>query len=176
MIDLKKYNYFTGEKSSLAYGISDIVKFLDLAGHNYILFTLPRPTGSAKIHDVCLYHHLDNKIEFENIDDFREKISNKSNLFRVDLIVFDFWNVKKNNCSEYIKEIKNLTQNFIIVTKEFHYKTGDDVNDFNIRTEYKDLYKSENWLTDKINGTSATLESLKMSYIRDKKLEYLFKN
>jgi hypothetical protein len=176
MIDLKKYNYFTGEKSSLAYGVSDIVKFLDLAGHNYILFTLPRPTGSAKIHDVCLYHHLDNKIEFENIDDFREKISNKSNLFRVDLIVFDFWNVKKNNCSEYIKEIKNLTQNFIIVTKEFHYKTGDDVNDFNIRTEYKDLYKSENWLTDKINGTSATLESLKMSYIRDKKLEYLFKN
>lgn len=176
MIDLKKYNYFTGEKSSLAYGVSDIVKFLDLAGHNYILFTLPRPTGSAKIYDVCLYHHLDNKIEFENIDDFREKISNKSNLFRVDLIVFDFWNVKKNNCSEYIKEIKNLTQNFIIVTKEFHYKTGDDVNDFNIRTEYKDLYKSENWLTDKINGTSATLESLKMSYIRDKKLEYLFKN
>lgn len=176
MIELKKYNYFTGDKSSLAYGVSDIVKFLDLAGHNYVLFTPPRPTGSSKVYDLCLYHHLDNKIEFENIDDFRKKVSNKSNLFRVDMIVFDFWSIKKLNCSEYIKEIRNLTQNLIIVTKEFDYKTGDDVNDFNIRTEYKDLYKSENWLTDKINKTTATLESLKMSYIRDKKLEYLFKN
>jgi hypothetical protein len=176
MIDLKKYNYFTGDKSSLAYGVSDIVKFLDLAGYNYVLFTPPKPTGSSKIYDVCLYHHLDNKIEFENIDDFTEKIENKSNLFRVDLIVFDLWSLKKMNRSRYFKVIENLSQKFIIVTKEFEYKTTDDVNDFHIRTEYKDLYKSENWLTDKISGTTTTLESLKMSYIRDKKLEYLFKN
>ena len=68
MVDLKKYNYFTGDKSSVAYGVSDIVKFLDLAGHNYVLFTPPRPTGSSKFHDICLYHYLDNKIEFNNID------------------------------------------------------------------------------------------------------------
>ena len=58
MIDLKKYNYFTGDKSSVAYGVSDIVKFLDLAGHNYVLFTPPRPTGSSKFHDICLYHYF----------------------------------------------------------------------------------------------------------------------
>jgi hypothetical protein len=68
MIDLKKYNYFTGDKSSVAFGVSDIVKFLDLAGHNYVLFTPPKPTGSSKLNDICLYHHLDNKIEFCKVE------------------------------------------------------------------------------------------------------------
>jgi hypothetical protein len=176
MVDLKKYNYFTGDKSSVASGVSDIVKFLDLAGYNYILFTPPKPTGSSKTYDICLYHYLDNKIEFNNIDDFKEKILNKSNLFRVDLIVFDFWSIKKMNWSPYLKEIENLTQNFIIIAKEFQYKTTDDVNDFLIQTEYKELYKSETWLTDRINGTTATIDSLKKSYIRDKKIEHLFGN
>ena len=176
MVDLKKYNYFTGDKSSLAYGVSDVVKFLDLAGYNYVLFTPPKPTGSSKLHDICLYHHLDNKIEFDNIGDFIEKITNKSNLFRVDLIVFDFWSLKKMNWNPYLKEIDNLAQKFIIVAKEFQYKTTDDVNDFFIRTEYKELHKSDTWLTDRINNTTATISSLKKSYIRDKKIEHLFGN
>ena len=90
--------------------------------------------------------------------------------------MFDFWGIKKMNWSEYFKEIENLSQKFIIVSKEFQYKSTDDVNDFLIQTEYKDLHKTENWLTDKINGTTATIESLKRSYIRDKKLEHLFGN
>ena len=57
---------------------------------------------------------------------------------------------------------------------EFHYKSNNDVNEFHLRQEYKELYKSEVWLTDKINNTSATIESLKLSYIRDKKIEHLF--
>jgi hypothetical protein len=174
MIDLKKYNYFTGDKSSVAFGVSDIVKFLDLAGHNYVLFTPPKPTGSSKVHDICLYHYLDNKIEFNNIDEFKDKILDKSNLFRVDLIVFDFWSIKKMNWSYYLNEIVNLSQNFIIVAKEFQYKTTDDVNDFLLQTEYKELHKTDNWLTDRINKNTATIDSLKKAYIRDKKLEHLF--
>ena len=174
MVNLKKYNYFTGDKSSVAHGVSDVVKFLDLAGYNYILFTPTKPKSSSKVYDLCLYHHLDNKIEFDNIDDFSDKILNKSNLFRVDIIVFDFWSLKKMNWTPFLKEIENLSQNFIIVAKEFHYKSSDDVNEFHLRHEYKDMYKSETWLTDKINNTSSTIESLKLSYIRDKKLEHLF--
>lgn len=176
MVDLKKYNFFTGDKSALASGVSDVVKFLDLAGYNYVLITPPRPSSSNKIHDLCLYHHLNNKIEFESIDDFRDKISNKSNLFRVDLIVFDFWSIKKMDCASYLKLIENLPYKFIIVAKEFHYKTGDDVNDFHIRMEYKEQFKTDIWLTDKINNTCATINSLKTAYIRDKKIEHLFGN
>lgn len=174
MIDLKKYNYFTGDVSSVASGVSNIVNFLDLAGYNYILFTPPKPSESNKIHDLCLYHYLNNKIEFDNIDDFKEKILDKSNLFRVDLIVFDFWSKRKMDWSSYFDFIKNLPQNFIIVSKEFQYKSTDDVNDFLLQTEYKELHKSDIWLTDRINETTATIDSLKKSYIRDKKIEHLF--
>jgi hypothetical protein len=45
-----------------------------------------------------------------------------------------------------------------------------------LQQEYKDLHKSENWITDRINGTTATIDSLKKAYIRDKKLEHLFGN
>ena len=62
------------------------------------------------------------------------------------------------------------------MAKEFHYKTGDDVNEFHIRKEYKDLHKVDTWITDKINNSTATIESLKLAYIRDKKLQHLFDN
>lgn len=176
MVDLKKYNYFTGDVSSVARGVSDIVNFLDLAGFNYLLFTLPKPKSSSKFYDLCLYHHLNNKIEFENFSDFSEKIKDKSNLFRVDLLVFDFWSIPKIKQWEYMSIIDLLKIPSIIVSKEYHYKSTDDVNDFHIRSEYKDLYKSDIWLSDNINKTSATIESLKTSYIRDKKLEHLFGN
>lgn len=176
MVDLKKYNYFTGDVSEVGSGVSQIVNFFDLAGRNYILFTPYRPSSSSKYHDLCLYHYLNNKIEFGNFDDFSEKINDKSNLFRVDLLVFDFWSITKNNMWKYISEIDKIGLDSIIVAKEFHYKTGDDVNDFHIRKEYKDFHKVDTWITDKIKNQTATIDSLKKSYIRDKKLEYLFGN
>jgi hypothetical protein len=78
------------------------------------------------------------------------------------------------NWQPYLKEIENLSQNFIIVAKEFHYKSTDDVNDFLLQIEYKDLHKSENWITDRINNSTTTLDSLKKTYIRDKKIQNLF--
>jgi hypothetical protein len=78
------------------------------------------------------------------------------------------------NWSNYLNEIVNLSQNFIIVAKEFQYKTTDDVNDFLLQTEYKELHKTDNWITDRINKNTATIDSLKKAYIRDKKLEHLF--
>jgi hypothetical protein len=176
MVDLKKYNYFTGDVSSVATGVSSIVNFLDLAGHNYVLFTPPKPSDSHKYHDICLYHHLNNKIEFNNLEDFKEKILNKSNLFRVDLIVFDFWSKRRMNWEPFLNEIKNLPYKFIIVAKEFQYKSTDDVNDFLLRNEYKELHKHDTWITDKISGQSSTIDSLRKAYIRDKKIEHLFGN
>lgn len=176
MVDLKKYNYFTGDISEVATGVSQIVNFFDLAGRNYVLFTPNKPSSSSKYHDLCLYHYLDNKIEFKDFDEFSEKINNSSNLFRVDLLVFDFWNISKNNLWMYISEISKSKLDSIIVAREFQYKTGDDVNDFHIRKEYKDLQKSEIWINDKVKNVTTTLDSLKKSYIRDKKLEYLFGN
>ena len=35
------------------------------------------------------------------------------------------------------------------------------------------MFKSDIWISDKINNTTTTIESLKKSYIRDKKIEGL---
>jgi hypothetical protein len=176
MVDLKQYNYFTGEISEVASGVSQIVDFFDLAGRNYVLFSPPKPSSSSKYHDLCLYHYLQNKIIFDSFEDFSEKINNNSNLFRVDLLVFDFWSIDKNNLWKYTGEIDKFGTESIIVAREFHYKTGDNVNDFKIRKEYKDLKTNQIWLIDNILETSTTLNSLKLSYIRHKKLEHIFKD
>ena len=70
---------------------------------------------------------------------------------------------------EYKSVIDKLNIDYIIVTKEYHYKSSDDVTDYHIRSEVKD-YKSEYWITDKISGWSSDIDSLKKSYIRDKKI------
>ncbi len=176
MFDLKKYNYFTGDINCVRRGVADIVNFFDLAGRNYLMFTPPKISHHEKLNDLCLYHYLENKIDFLDIQDFSEKIADESNLFRVDLLVFDFWSIPKNELSSYILKIQKLQVDFIIVAKEYHYKTSDDVNDFLIRTEYKDLHKSDIWIHDKINGIQATIDSLRLAYIRDKKIEHLFEN
>lgn len=172
MIDLKKYNYFTGDNiGHVSRGVSIISDFLELAGSNYVLFT---PDFKS-----TLYHHFDNKIIFSNLFDFIDKISNKSNLFRLDFIVFDFWHLNKDTFWLYKNEIDDLNINAIIVSREYGYSDSEDVNDFSLRYEYKKNPnslddKSDIWLSDNINKTSTTLEYLKISYIRDKKLEYLF--
>ena len=176
MIELKKYNYFTGNVSDVGQAVGQIVNFFDLAGRNYVLFTPTKPSSSSKYHDLCLYHYLENKIEFINHDDFLEKISDTSNLFRVDLIVLDFWSIPKTILWKYIEKIKELQIDSIIVAREYHYKSTDDVNDFHVRSEYKELRHSDIWLTDNQTKVSSTIHSLKLSYIRDKKIEHIFGN
>lgn len=174
MVDLKKYNYFTGESSAVGQGVNQVVDFLDLAGDNYVLFTPPRTHQFNRGTDLCLYHYLSNRVEFENFEDFTQKLQTPSNLFRATFLVFDFWPLNKDQQSKYIKLISEVGIPSIIVAKEFHYKTGDSVNDFLLRVEYKDLNKSEIWLTEQNSNTQSTLSSLKLAYIRDKKLEHLF--
>ena len=103
-------------------------------------------------------------------------MSNKSNLFRVDLLVFDFWSIPKNTLWKYIEKIKEIGVDSIIVAKEYHYKSTDDVNDFHVRSEYKELHHNDVWITDNQTKVSSTLQSLKLSYIRDKKIDNIFGN
>lgn len=174
MVDLKKYNYFTGESTAVGQGVTQVVNFLDLAGDNYVLFTPPRTHQFNKRRDLCLYHYLSNRVEFENFEDFTQKLQTPSNLFRATFLVFDFWPLNKDGQSKYLKLIAELSLPCIIVAKEFHYRSGEWVNDFLLRVEYKDLTKSEIWLIDQNSGVQSTLSSLQVAYIRDKKLEHLF--
>jgi hypothetical protein len=167
MIRFKKYNYFNGEKSHVAHGISSIVKFMELTGLNYLLIT------GEKGKDNCLEHYLSNKIIYHDVSCFLDILQNKSNLFRLDLLVVDLWSVPQNKQSKYIDILSNIEIPILISTPYFHYKSVEDVNEFYLRTEYKELFKNDLWISDVNSKWTTTIESLKKSYIRDKKIEGL---
>jgi hypothetical protein len=175
VIDIKKYNYFTGDHPNhVSQGVSKIVKFLELTGVNYLLIT-PDYTLHGK---STFYHYFDNKIKFTNLVDFVDIISDESNLFRLDLIIFDFWHLSKADFWLYKDEISRLNINSFIIAKEYGYSDNEDVSDYSIRIDYRDTNdftnRSEIWLTDRINKTSSSLNSLRTSYIRDKKIDNIF--
>jgi hypothetical protein len=175
MIDLKRCNYFTGELSQVGYAISDIVKILELEDRNCLLITKPKPIDSSPKNEITsLIYHMNPQYLFKNWDEFVKLVSDKSNFFRTDLIVFDFWSINKALIPKYKELIDKLDIDYIIVAKEYTYKTTDDVTDYHISSESdysSNRYKNERIIKDHINGWSATLKSLKEAYIRDKKLD-----
>lgn len=176
MILINKCNYITGDVSDIGSGVSQIVKFLELAGRNYLLLSNGKPKNSSK---TTLYSYLENQYIFNSQEEFSEILYDKSKLFRVDLLVIDFWNLSRTQINDYKKEIDKTNLDHIIVAKEYHYKSTDDVSDYHLRREFKsDLsnsrYKTQFVITDNINKWSSDLDILTKSYIRDKKINDLF--
>ena len=171
MIQVKRCNYITGNPSDVSYAVKKIVDFLEMEGRNPVLFCKPRSSNSAA---TTLKYLMEPKVEFDNLTHFEELLSNKGNLFRVDLLVFDFWHLNVSSIIEYKSYIDKLNIDYIILAKEFHYKSSDDVNDFHIKIESRELHINEYLITDKISGWSSNLSGLTKSYIRDKKIDQLF--
>ena len=183
MIEIKRCNYFTGDIACVSSAVSSIVKFLEVDGRNPILFTPPKPMGSKK-NITNLIYYISPYITWNDFEDFKCKIEDPVNRFRVNLMIFDFWTLSRGLIPKYKELIDQLGIDYIIVAKEYIYKESDDVADFHVKTEYKDssptsisgymATRSEIWLTNKIDGWTATLDSLKTGYIRDKKIDDIF--
>jgi hypothetical protein len=170
MIQVKRCNYITGNPSDVSYAVNRIVNFLEMEGRNPVLFCKPKKSSSGS----TIKYLMDPKIEFDNLSHFEELLSDKGKLFRVDLLVFDFWHLNVSSIIEYKSFIDKLNIDYIILAKEYHYKSSDDVNDFHIKIESKELHINEYLITDKISGWSSSLTGLTKSYIRDKKIDQLF--
>jgi len=181
MIQLKRCNYFTGDLPCVSSAVTSIVKFLELEGSNPVLFTPPKPIGRKGKNITSLIYSMNPQIIWDGFDDFRRKIEDPASTFRASLLVFDFWDMNRALIPKYKELIDKLGIDYIIVAKEYIYKDSDDVADFHVKAEYKELassllgHRSEIWITNKIDGWSATLDSLKTGYIRDKKIDDIFR-
>lgn len=171
MIPIKKSNYITGNPSDVSYAMSRIITFLETDGRNPLLICKPRNSNSSK---TSLIYFLDNKIEFNNFNEFKMILENRSNLFRVDLLIFDFWSLSVSSIMEYREIIDKLNIDYIIVAKEYHYKMSDDVGDYHVKHEIKNNRENNYYITDKISGWTSDLTELSKSWIRDKKIEQIF--
>ena len=171
MIQIKRCNYITGGPSDVSYAVKKIVDFLEMEGRNPVLFCKPRSSNSTA---TALKYLMEPKIEFNNLTQFEELLSDKGSLFRVDLLVFDFWHLSVSSIIEYKQVIEKLNIDYIILAKEYHYKSSEDVNDYHVKIESRDIYHSEYSITDKISGWTSNLENLSKSYIRNKKIDDIF--
>ena len=171
---LKRQNYFTGDMAVVSNAVHSIVNFLEVDGRNTMLFTPPKPITRKSIVVTNLIYSINPQIIWEGYDDFVSKIEDRSNLFRINLLVFDFWGLSRSQITKYREHIENLGIDYIIVAREYIYKSTDDVADFHVRSEYKGHMEFGVWLTNKIDGWSAELESLKTGYIRDRKIDDIF--
>lgn len=171
MIQIKRCNYITGNPSDVSYAVKKIIDFLDMEGRNPVLFCKPRNSNSDA---TTLKYLMGPKIEFNNIEDFKEILADKGNLFRVDLLLFDFWHLNVSSIIEYKQIIEKLNIDYIILAKEYHYKSSEDVNDYHVKIESKENYNNKYSITDKISGWTSSLENLSKSYIRNKKIDDIF--
>ena len=97
MIQVKRCNYITGNPSDVSFAVNKIVNFLEMEGRNSVLFCKPKRSSSGS----TIKYLMDPKIEFHNLNHFEELLSNKGKLFRVDLLVFDFWHLNVSSIIEY---------------------------------------------------------------------------
>ena len=178
MVPLKKCNWFTGHVSDLSTAVYQIINFLEIDGRNPLLIAPPKRGNQTQAKEnksaTSLVYLIDNQISFKTFEEFKEILENKSNLFRVDLLVFDFWTLSSSEIIEFKKEIDKLNIQHIIAAQEYYYKSSDDICDYHVRQEYKNLEILNIYITDKINNWTQSLQDLKISYLRDKKLDNLF--
>lgn len=170
MIQIKKSNYITGDPSDVSYALSHIISFLETDGRTSLLICKPKKSAKTQ-----LLYFLDNKIEFNNFNEFKIILENPSNLFRVDLLIFDFWGISVSTIIEYREIIDRLNIDYIIVAKEYHYKMSSDVGDYHVKREIKKNNRENDYcITDKISGWTSDLTELSKSWIRDKKIDQIF--
>ncbi len=179
MIEIKRCNYITGDASSVSFGLSKIIDFLETAGRTPIF--LHKPIGySSKPNSFDLKGFIHtSKLEFNNRYEFEELISNKSNLFRVDLIIVDLWHLNQvSSVIEYKQMLDKVGIDYMIVSSKYHYKDDDNICIYKIEKESLDsnnfMSGYKYWITEKVGGWSSTMDDLIISYKRDKKIDDIF--
>lgn len=177
MLEIKRCNYITGDALSVSYGLSKVISFVETEGRTPIFLSKPRSSNSKKT--SLQYMVSCSKLDFNNSHDFISILSDKSKLFRVDLIIVDMWHLNLPSVLEYKKHLDNTGIDYIIVSSKYHYKNSDDIRIYEMRSESIESSVSGNFwdfrtvyhVKDKVSGWESTLDDLTKSYIRDKRID-----
>lgn len=170
MIDLKRCNYITGQSNAVSFGISKILDFFENSGRTPLFLSKKDSQFKSLIQT--------SKIEFSNINEFKDILTNKSNLFRVDIVVVDLWfakNITQVLTYKYILDKLNI--DFLILTTKYHYIEGDqNVNVYKIDTEFSQQIKFDTkyWISDIVDNTKTSMNDLALAFKRNKKIDDIF--
>jgi hypothetical protein len=178
MIDLKHFNYFSGEESAVGKAVHQICQMQELAGNMAILFYYDYTTKIGLQYQMQPAHSYRTNIELSNM------LADKGLLFRTDIIVIDAWDMDSENLDRIVEQAKDLGPNLIIMAQSYHVVTNNEnVAEYTahsnlVEGKYRTLKSlqiplKETLIKSKTDGWSATTEDLKAAFIRDKRLDDL---
>lgn len=178
MIDLKKFNYFSGEESAVGKAVYQICQMHELAGNMSILF------HSRNGSEIGLHHSMQPAHTYRTDAELSGMLHDAGLLFRADIVVIDAWKMKSERLYSVIGQLKDFAPNFIIMSESYHViKNSENVAEYTVQSnilhskqrnvagismpirETLIMSKTENW--------SATTDELKASFVRDKRLDDL---
>lgn len=171
MIDLKRCNYITGQSNVVSFGISKIIDFFENSGKTPLFLSKKESQFSSLIQT--------SKIEFSNIKNFEKIVSDRSNLFRVDLIVVDLWFLKNvSQVLTYKSILDKLKIDYVILTTKYHYIEGDEnVSVYKLDSEFTDIKSSfevKYWVSDLVTKNKTSMNDLVLAFKRNRKIDDIF--
>jgi hypothetical protein len=175
----RKYNYFTSKYASGQFGcLRNILNFMDDDGYNFFLLLNVKDYYRSPFNGFDYY-----KVEFNGIKDLRYILEDKSNFFRVDIIVLDLMEMELGEILNHKRELETIggDYKFFIMcgdidkmnidgeTKVFDIKTSlvGDYTKLQIKTAYE--------ITDVGSGSKFTLYNMFESYKRKLKIDKILK-
>lgn len=185
MIDLKHFNYFSGEESAVGKAVHQICQMQELAGNMAILFYYDYTTKIGLQYQMQPAHSYRTNIELSNM------LADKGLLFRTDIIVIDAWDMDSENLDRIVEQAKDLGPNLIIMAQSYHVVTNNEnVAEYTAHSNLVEgKYRAvpprsgfgqgiqipirDTLIKSKTENWSATTEELKAAFIRDKRLDDL---
>lgn len=179
MVDLKRINFIIGKSQAITFGLSKILDFLELEGRNIIFLCKPINEVKTSLRYILSY----NQIEFKNEVEFSDLLQKKSTLFRVDLIVVDLWEEDIDSLINYKEFLDRTGLDYIIISDKCQYIIGDEeITVYRIEQERSESniksirsYDTKYYIKNEITNESYSFDDFKTSYIRDKKIDDIFK-
>lgn len=177
MLDLKRFNYFSGEETAVSKAVFEICQIYELVGNMSILF------HSRNLSDIGLHHSFQPAHSYKNIKELSNMLADKGLLFRADIIVIDAWKMKSESLDLLLEQVKNINSSFIIMSQSYHIINNiENISEYTVQSNIVhgnrnikgfSLPLRETLINSKTEGWSATTEELKASFIRDKRLDDL---
>lgn len=177
MIDLRKFNYFTGEESAVGKAVYQICQIHELAGSMCILF------HSRAGSEIGLHHSMQPAHSYHTDSDLLMMLADEGLMFRADIVVIDAWKMSSVRLDRIVSKIKDLGHLFIIISQSYHVVSGDEIAEYTAQSNIVEgkqrnvtgfsVPLKETRIKSKTENWSATTEELKASFVRDKRLDDL---
>jgi hypothetical protein len=161
-----KINILTSKSVNNIKYLYKMIDYLDLKGKNSTLF-YPKSSFSNKSENTYLEAYINqSKIPYSDLEDLSEKINNKSNLFRTNIVILDLWNNYLLD-PKILDIIKYINDKFLIIITK-------NIPNSLLKGNLKHIITDDYYYSITINNEDILIEDLKNNLVYN--YSYLIKS